>query len=210
MPVPGAAYPVNLHLAGQRCLVVGGGPVAARKIEGLLTAGADVYVVAIRAGDEVRALGVPVHERPYEAQDLTGCCLAISATGDPAVDSSVYRDGTSAGVLVNSADDPAHCHFTLPAVARRGDLQITVSSGGRSPAMASWLRDELAGQIGPAHLELLEILAAEREALRSRGIGTENLDWRGALESGMLEDIGNGRVEAAKERLRACLSSSSD
>jgi siroheme synthase (precorrin-2 oxidase/ferrochelatase) len=85
-----------------------------------------------------------------------------------------------------------------------------VSTGGRSPAAAAWVRDRLAEEIGPDYGTLVAILAEERDRLRAAGVSSESLDWRGALESGMLEDIGNGRVTEAKERLRACLSSSSD
>lgn len=205
-----AAYPVNLLLHGRRCLVVGGGPVAARKVQGLLAVDAEVQVVAKEVGEEVRALGVPVHERAYEPDDLRGCWLAITATGVPEVDGAVQRDADAAGIFVNAADDPGHCSFTLPATHRQGDILVAVSTAGRSPALAAWLRDELAEQVGPAHQMLLEVLSEERERLRARGVATEDLNWRGALRSGMLEDINNGRIEAAKERLRACLSSSSD
>lgn len=203
-------YPVNLLLEGRRCLVVGGGHVAARKAEGLVGAGAAVHVVASVAGPEVRALDVTIDERPYVKDDLSGCVLAISATGDPAVEEQVFRDGLEAGVLVNGADDPVHCMFTLPAVARRGAIQLTVSTGGRSPALSTWLRDRLATHLGEDDVTLLELLAEERDRLRAAGVATEGLDWRGALESGMLEEVGSGRIDSAKERLRACLSSSSD
>ncbi len=210
MPITGPTYPVNLLLTGQRCLVVGGGRVAAHKAEGLLAAGAVVHLVAVQVGEGARALPLTWDERPYAASDLDGVRLVISATGDPEVDGAVFADAEAAGVLVNSADDPAHCRCTLPSVVRRGDLQVAISTGGRSPALAAWLRERLGDELGPEYALLLDVLAEERERLRAEGIATEGLDWRGALASGMLEMVHQGRIAEAKERLRACLSSSSD
>jgi precorrin-2 dehydrogenase/sirohydrochlorin ferrochelatase len=131
------------------------------------------------------------------------------ATDDPAVNHAVFADGEAAGVWVNSADDPANCAFTLPARIRRGDLLVTVSTGGTSPALASWLRGRLDADLGPEFATLLDILSEERNALKAAGRSTEGLDWQSALESGMLDLVREGRLAEAKERLQACLSSSS-
>jgi precorrin-2 dehydrogenase/sirohydrochlorin ferrochelatase len=207
----GPLFPVNLRLAGERVLVVGGGRVAAQKVRALLEAGARVTVVAPEVEPELNGLGgVTVHTRPYERGEVAGYRLVVAATGETDVNQAVYDDGEAVGVWVNSADDPERCSVTLPARIRRGDLLVTVSTGGRSPAMASWLREELAGQIGPEHEVLLELLAEERERLQAEGVATEPLNWRGAIRSGMLERIRDGNVPEARELLRACLSSSSD
>jgi len=209
-PLP-PLYPVNLVVEGRPCLVVGGGRVAARKAEGLLACGARVHVVAEEVGNEVRALsGVTWEERPYERGEVAGYRLATAATDSDEVNDAVFRDGEQAGVWVNSADDPAHCSFTLPSVVRRGALMITVSTGGRSPALAAWLKGRLATEIGPEYEVLLDLLAAEREAVRAQGRSTEQLDWQKALDSDMLDLIRTGQVTHARERLQACLSSSSD
>ncbi|HEV2758987.1 MAG TPA: bifunctional precorrin-2 dehydrogenase/sirohydrochlorin ferrochelatase [Acidimicrobiales bacterium] len=204
-------YPVNLVLDGRRCLVVGGGRVALRKVEGLLACGARVRVVAPRISPDLRALSqVVFEERRWQPDDLAGMWLVIAATDDPAVNGAVYDAGQRAGIWVNGADDPAHCSFTLPSVVRRGDLQVTVSTGGRSPALASWLRRRLEGEIGPEYETLLDILATERDGLRAAGVSTEGLDWRSALDSDMLDLIRTGDLTHARERLQTCLSSSSD
>ena len=209
VPVDAPLYPVNLVVAGRRCLVVGGGPVAARKAGGLAACGAEVHLVARRVGPEVRALtGVQWEERPYVAGEVAGYRLAVTATGDPAVDASVSRDGEAAGVWVNSADDPANCSFTLPAVVRRGPVVVTVSTGGHSPALAVWLKERLAADVGPEYEVLAGLLSAERDAVRARGRSTEDIDWRSALDSDMLDLIRSGHLQQAKERLQACLSSS--
>lgn len=204
-------YPVNLVLDGRACLVVGGGRVAVRKVEGLLACGARVTVVATRVAPELRdRAGVSVVERPWQPGDMVGAWLVIAATDDPAVNRAVYEAGERAGVWVNGADDPANCAFTLPSVVRRGDLQVAVSTGGRSPALATWLRRRLEGEIGPEYADLLDLLADERDGLKAAGRSTEGLDWQSALDSDMLGLIRTGDLVHARERLQTCLSSSSD
>jgi siroheme synthase-like protein len=205
-------YPVNLLVSGRRCVVVGAGRVAARKIAALLDAGATVHVVAPELGSEVRdwqaAQAVTVDERPFVADDLDGAWLATSATPDPAVNQAVYAAGESRQIFVNAADDPDRCSFTLMSVVRQGDLVVTIGTGGRSPALATYLTDHVASEMGPEWGVLLELLSEERERIRATGTPTETLDWRRALDSGMLDLIRTGRVAQAKELLRACLSSS--
>ncbi len=203
-------YALHLRLAGQPCLVVGGGPVAARKARGLLDAGARVTLVAPEIATEVADLpGLDLQRRPYRGGEAAGYRLVITATGRAEVDEQVYRDGEALGVLVNSADDPDHCRFILPAVVRQGPLLATFSTSGRSPALASWLRRRYADELGPEYLVLLELLTEQRRLLQDQGVPTEGLDWQPALDSGMLELIREGHLAEAKERLEACLSSSS-
>lgn len=216
MPVEVPLYPVNLVLAGRRCLVVGGGEVAAQKVAGLLECRADVVVVAPVVGDAVRSLAATAtgtlrwEERPYRAGEVAGYRLAITATDDPAVNRAVFTDGEAHGVLVNSADDPANCAFTLPARIRRGPLLVTFSTGGHSPALATWLRRRYDREFGPEYVTLIELLAEARRELQAQGRSTEGRDWQSALDSGMLDLVREGRLAEAKERLQACLSSSSD
>ena len=153
---------------------------------------------------------VTVARRRYERGEVAGYRLAVAATGDPAVNQQVYDDGEAVGVWVNSADDPERCSVTLPARVERGRLLVTVSTGGHSPAVAAWVRDRLADQLGTEYDTLVGLLADARSEVLAQGRSTEGLDWRGALDSGILELIRAGRLEAAKERLGACLSSSSD
>ncbi|HEX2047571.1 MAG TPA: bifunctional precorrin-2 dehydrogenase/sirohydrochlorin ferrochelatase [Acidimicrobiales bacterium] len=202
---------MNLVLDGRSCLVVGGGKVALRKVEGLLACGGRVTVVAPSIDPELRGLpGVTFLERAWQPVDLDGMWLVIAATDDAAVNAAVYAEGERRGVWVNGADDPAHCSFTLPSVVRRGDLQVTVSTGGRSPALATWLRRRLEGEIGPEYAALLDLLATERDGLKAAGRSTEGLDWQSALDSDMLGLIRNGDLAHARKRLQTCLSSSSD
>jgi precorrin-2 dehydrogenase/sirohydrochlorin ferrochelatase len=211
MPVEAPLYPVNLVVAGRRCLVVGGGRVAAQKAAELAACGAEVHVVAPEIASATAAIaGVVCHTRAYEPGEVAGYRLAVTATDDPAVNRQVFLEGEAAGVWVNSADDPANCAFTLPSRVRRGDLLVTFSTGGRSPALATWLRRRFSEEIGPEYLTLMDLLAEERARLQREGVPTEGLDWQGALDSGMLELVREGHLAEAKERLQACLSSSSD
>jgi precorrin-2 dehydrogenase / sirohydrochlorin ferrochelatase len=206
-------YPVNLLVRGRRVVVVGGGRIAARKIQSLLDAGAHVEVVAPAVGAEVRAFAeggrLVLHERRFEAADVEGAWLALTATDDPAVNAAVHTAAEAARVWVNSADDPANCSFTLMSVIRRGDLVVTVGTGGRSPALAAHLRRRLYEEIGPEYETLLEVLADAREALRGAGRSTEDADWQSAFDRGIVEMVRTGRVDEARELLRTCLSSSS-
>jgi len=205
-----ASYPVNLLVAGREVLVVGGGRVALEKARGLVEAGAVVTVVAPDVDDELAGIeGITVERRPYRAGEAAGYRLAVAATGDAAVNQAVFDDGEKAGVWVNAADDPRRCSYTLPARVRRGDLLLTVSTGGRSPALAAWLREELESGFGPEYATLLDVLAEERERLREQGRPTVGPGWREALRSGMLDRIREGDLAGARELLRTCLSSSS-
>lgn len=207
MPFDQPLYPVNLSLAGRRCLVVGGGPVALSKTRELVVCGAEVDVVAPEILDDFADLdGVICHSRKYAKGEVAGYRLAITATSDPAVNRQVFEEGEKAGVWVNSADDPVNCAFALPARVRQGPLLVTFSTSGSSPALSTWLRRRYGPEFGPEFAVLIEILTEQRAQLQADGRSTEGLDWQGALDSGMLELIREGHLAEAKERLQACLS----
>lgn len=210
MPVDAPLYAVNLVLAGRPCLVVGGGRVAVQKARGLVDAGADVTVVAPDIAPEFAEMGVTITQRAYRSPEAGDYRLALAATGDPVVNQQVHDDADAAGVWINSADDPERCTFVLPARVRQGRLLVTISTGGHSPALSAWLRERLGNELGPEYDVLIGVLAEVRAEIQASGRGTESLDWRAALDSGILDLVRAGRPEEAKERLRACLSSSSD
>ena len=164
-------------------LVVGAGPVAARKVDGLVAAGARVRVVATDvSGSLDRAEVEEIRERPYERGDLDGMRLVVTATGDSGVDAAVAADATAAGVWVNAADQPADCSFILPAIARNGRLSIAVSTGGASPALARRLRDHAGRLLSDEVVALADDLAGRREAVRAAGGSTEDVDWSALLD----------------------------
>lgn len=209
-PLP-EQYPVNLIVAGRPCLVVGGGEVAARKVDGLRSGGARVTVVAPRMCDTIRRRSeLTLEYRPYQPGDLDGYWLAVAATDDAAVNQAVFIEGEGRRIWVNGADDPDHCSFTLPSVVRRGSISVAISTGGRSPALAAWLRRRLSDEMGPEYEVLLDLLSSERRAIKAQGRSTEALDWQSALDSELLTLIRAGDVISARDRLHTCLSSSSD
>ena len=210
MPVDGPQYPINLVLRGRPVLVVGGGPVAASKIDGLLVGGADtVTVVAPEIVAQIEAMPVDLQRRRYRDGEAAEYRLVVTATDDPAVNRQVFLDAEDAGVWVNSADDPENCTFTLPARVRRGPLLVTFATGGHSPALAKWLRARFEAEFGPEYDALLEILSTERERLLAEGRSTEGLPWQEALDHGLLDLLRSQRTAEARELLRSCLSSSS-
>ena len=203
MTSPPTPYPVNLCLAGQPVLVVGGGPVAARKVEALLRAGARVTVVAPAAAEAIAGQPeVTWQRRSYQPPEANSYRLVVTATNDPAVNARVAQDCADANIFVNSADDPANCTFTLPSVARRGDLQVAVSTSGRSPALARWLRKRIEREIDSGYATLLELLAETRGEAKAAFATSEIPGWEAALDRGLLELVRVGRTDEARSLLR--------
>ncbi len=213
-------YPVALSVGGRRCLVVGGGPIATRKVEGLLRCRADVVVVAPDIVDPLRLLArhtaeepgagsLVLHERRYEPGEAGGYRLVVTATGDPEVDHTVAGDADAAGVWVNSADDVANCTFLLPAIHRSGDVTVAVSTGGASPALAGWLRDQVAAAIGDEAGILAALLSQARRWVQAEGRSTETVDWSAILSGPVTDLVRAGRIDDARQLLRTSIEASS-
>ena len=181
-------YPVMLDLGEVPVLVVGGGRVAFRKAQGLAAVGAVVTVIAPEVVPELVELAVEVQQRPYAPGDAARFRLVITATDDPAVNAMVAADATAAGVWVNSADDPANCTFILPAVARRGPVVVSISTGGASPALASHLRARIQNEVLTENVErAAHELAAQRAEFHAQGISTESIDWTDRVRTALGE-----------------------
>ncbi len=202
--LPAGTYPVNLDLSRRPCLVVGGGAVAARKIARLAAAGAAVTVVAPDIRPSIPAvagdLPITIHRRPYRRGEAASYRLVITATDDPSVNRRVYLDCESAGVWCNSADDLDNCSFILPAVVRRDDVLVTVSTTGRSPAVASWLRRRIDDVLSPHIGRLVDAAAQARERIRRTHGTTEAVDWAATLDrhgGHLLELVAGGRADEA-------------
>jgi siroheme synthase-like protein len=176
-------FPVNLNLVGRPCLLVGAGRVALRKAGQLVACGADLTVVAPEVDPGFADLAVTVVRRAFRVDDLAGMRLVVTATGDPSVDQVVYDEAERRGIWVNSADDPDRCSFTLPAVLRRGPVMVTVSTGGASPALSSWLREQLETLLEPELADVAAELALERARVHAEGGSTEAVDWRPIIEA---------------------------
>jgi siroheme synthase-like protein len=175
-------YPVVLDLTDVPVLVVGGGVIAGRKADGLLQAGARVTVVAPWVQPELAARAAEVRLRPYEAADLAGHQLVMTATDVPAVNAQVATDARAIGMWVNSADDPVNCSFILPAVTRRGPVVVAVGTDGASPALARHLRDRIANEVlTPGTEAVAAEMARQRAEFHAQGISTETVEWSDRL-----------------------------
>jgi siroheme synthase-like protein len=204
-----AYYPMFLEMKGRPCLVVGGGQVAARKVEGLLAADARVSVVSPSLDPEIAKLKAERRiqhiSRQYQQGDLKGYALVIAATDDAATNERVVLDARQSGILVNVVDEPALCDFIVPSVIRRGDVVLAISTGGLSPALARWLRQELETYLSEDFERLARLLAQVRAELRERGIDVPPEAWQRAIDSQLLELVAAARHDEARQRLLSAL-----
>ncbi len=192
-------FPMFLKLEGKRCLVVGAGKVGEPKIGSLIGTGAHIRVIALQASDAVKAWAsvgkITLELRPFTAEDLDGAFLAVVATASRALNISIYRDAQRRGTLCNVVDDPAYCDFYYPAVVRRGDLQIAISTSGQSPSLAQRLRQQLERQFGEEYADWVAelgetrrlVLASDLDAARKREL-LHALASREALNAALAEE----------------------
>jgi precorrin-2 dehydrogenase / sirohydrochlorin ferrochelatase len=193
-------YPVNLDMTNKRCVVVGGGDVAERKVERLLECGAQVTVVSKSLTPALKArkkTGQMDHiDRDYEDQALDGAFMVIGATNRNDVNERVSKEAMARGLLVNIVDDPDRCNFILPSLVQQGDLSIAISTGGKSPALAKKLRKELEKQYGPEYQTLLVIMGILRKRILAG-------DQRAADNKAVFEDLVHSDIlQAIREKDR--------
>jgi precorrin-2 dehydrogenase / sirohydrochlorin ferrochelatase len=169
-------FPAFLKLAGRRCLVVGGGRVAEEKIEGLLRAQAEVCVVAPSATPRIRTWAragkIRWEVRTFRSSDLLGAFLIVAATTSPVLHRQIYEQAKRRGVLCNTVDDPEHCDFYYGAIVHRGSLQIAISTGGLSPALAQRIRKRLEREFGSEYESWLKEIGATRQQLLGKPISS--------------------------------------
>jgi uroporphyrin-III C-methyltransferase/precorrin-2 dehydrogenase/sirohydrochlorin ferrochelatase len=170
-------FPIFVKLAGRRCLVVGAGTVGQAKIQSLLDAGAKVHVVAPRGTATVtkweQSSAISWDVREFQPSDLESAFLVIAATNSSATNAIIHQEAQRRNILCNSVDDPENCDFYYGSVVRRGDLQIAISTAGKSPALAQRLRQDLERQIGPEYTEWVDELGREREKLFAQSLDPE-------------------------------------
>ncbi len=165
-------YPINLDIKNRNCLVVGGGAVGTRKVNTLLECGARVIVVSPNPTRQLTKLAtagaITLTQRAYRSTDLNGTFLVIGATDDENLNQQISNDAAQTNTLCNIADRPEACNFILPSIVRRGDLVITISTSGKSPALAKRLRQKLETQFGKEYTEFLLLMGAIRKKLLSQ------------------------------------------
>lgn len=203
-------YPLFLKISGKRCVVVGGGGVALRKVDSLLEHGADVTVVSPDTCPQMARLAqagmIRLVQRGYQSGDLAGALLVIAATDDRETNLRVSRDAAEAGALVNVVDDAEISDFIVPSVVRRGDLTIAISTSGKSPALARKLRAHLETSFGEEYAALVDLVEDVRREVKPRNIDAE--DWQKALDLDLLAGlIREGKTDKARDRLLTALTS---
>jgi len=210
--MPGVKYyPLFMDLAGRACLVVGAGAVAARKARSLLECGAVVTVVGERPAAAFRSLerrGVTVLPRRFQARDVGRQALVIAATDDRTVNAAVSAAARRRGIPVNAVDDPPNCTFIVPAVVRRGDLTVAISTGGKSPAAARLVKERIASMLGEEHAALVRLLGTHRGRMKEQvpRQGNRARAWRRMLDEGVLESLERGDRIGATKTVHRCLS----
>lgn len=200
-------YPVNLLIEGKPCLVIGGGLVAERKVRSLVAAGAVVTVISpqLTSGltELVEQKQIFYADRPYQSGDAAGYLLVICAANNPEVNQLASKEAQERNSLVNVVDAPEIGNFNVPAKVARGDLLLTVSTGGRSPALARRLREKLAEEYGPEYGLYLELLAKARQKVKTQLHSSQERlwFWRETLDDEILALLRQGRTQEAEAKI---------
>jgi precorrin-2 dehydrogenase/sirohydrochlorin ferrochelatase len=194
-------YPVFWNIAGKKCVVVGGGEVAERKVKRLLECGAKVIVISPQLTPELAQLNekkiIGHIAQEYSGKYIHGAALVVGATDDEKTNAAISSDARRKGISVNIVDDPQKCDFILPSLMERGDLTIAIGTGGKSPALARYLREELESKYGKEYEIFLNILGNLRPRIpKNNSIGK---DWFSSLlAAGMLDVIKEKNWEKVK------------
>lgn len=192
-------YPVTLDIRDRLCVVVGGGTVAERKVEGLLAVAATVRVVSPELTGTLRRLAeggrIFWERKEFSAADVDGAWLVFAATDAPVVQAAVLAAARQRGCLVNMADAPADCDFHVPAVLRRGDLLVSVATSGASPVLAALLKRWLEREIGGEYAVLARFLAGLRTQLQTQPLSSaeKKILFQKMLDSDIVQWIRTGR-----------------
>ncbi|MDE2889678.1 MAG: bifunctional precorrin-2 dehydrogenase/sirohydrochlorin ferrochelatase [Gemmatimonadota bacterium] len=208
-----AAYPIFLDLRNRRCVVVGGGSVAGRKVLGLLAAGARVTVIAPAVSEPLEGLAAEgrVHlvRRDFHRRDVEGAALAFAATDSSMVNDEVVQAGNECGIPVNRADRADQGDFTVPSTLRRGGFQVAVSTAGASPAYARMIRRHLEEILGPEHGCVVDYLDRLRTRVMSRfpeSPARRKAVWDLLVNWETVDLVRRERWDELDRKVRACLS----
>ena len=198
-------YPIFLDINTKRCVVVGGGHVAERRVKSLLECGAMVKIISPELSRNLELMAekkfIEVVKRDFRSGDLEGAFLAIAASDQAEVNSMVVEEARRRGVLVDSSTEPTAGNFILPSVVRSGGLAIAISTSGGSPALARMIREEIEQSLGPEHATLIKLVSEVRAEFRRRGKQIPFEVWRNCIDPELLGLIKKGKVATARERL---------
>jgi siroheme synthase-like protein len=200
-------YPIFLNLTNELSVVVGGGAIAEGKVTALLEADAKVQVIAPEVTPALQELAengtITWEQRTYLDGDLTGAAIAISATDDPEVNHRVWDEAKRRGILINVVDDVPYCNFIAPAIVRRGDITLAISTNGKMPALAAHMRREMDKSFGDEYLRLLDLTAPLRVELNAKHLPytTRQQLWRKLFEETELIPLLRQGEDTAAEKL---------
>ncbi len=199
-------YPIFLNLNDRKCVVVGGGLVAFRKVKSMLDCGAKVEVISPQVCDDLAKMSInsqfKIILRTYCPGDLEGASFVIAATDEPGINQQVANDGKLAKILVNVVDDAAQSDFIVPSYFSRGDVTIAVSTAGKSPALARKIRTNLEKDFGDEFAELATLISEVRSSLKTEGVRIDGDSWQKALDiDNLLDLIKNAGKDEARQQL---------
>lgn len=187
---PSAYYPLFLKVTGRKCVVVGGGQVALRKVEALLDRRANVEVISPALCSELNKLAesaeIAVLRKHYQSGDLQGAFMVIAATEEHNINIEVAKEARQRAVLVNVVDDPDHSDFIVPSCINRGDITVAISTAGKSPALARKIRARLEKEIGEEYAALVLLIEEVRAEIKRLGIKVSSDDWQKSLDLDLL------------------------
>ena len=200
-----AHYPVYLNLTGKKCIVFGGGPIAEDKIAKLQSTGAQVTIVSPTVTPNLQAWAhrgdFQWQPREYQAGDMEGAFLSIAATNDRQVNHEIFQEAERLGVLINVVDDPEQGTFIAPAVVRRGQVTLAISTGGASPALARKLREALTEDAVLEWADLARVLSLARKVVKKRGLTVDPQRWQCCITTELLQLAQSGHEDQALSSL---------
>ena len=206
-------YPVFLSLKGKPCVVIGGGEVAERKVRSLLESGASVSLISPKSSPVILEMvgrgEMQWNPRQYADGDLKGAFLAIAATDRREVNEAIAEEATREGMLLNVVDVPHLCTFIAPAVVKRGEVSVAISTGGASPALARKIKESLKDADALEYAHLAGILSSARTELKRQGIQVHPDRWQRCINQELVAIVKDGRTEEALDRLMSALTQSS-
>lgn len=196
-------YPIYLDIEERNVVIIGGGNVCARKAETMMKYGARVTVVSPELTDEIEQWAregcLAIQRKPYESSDLDGAHIVIASTDDQSVNEQIAADCRARRIPVNVVDVTPLCEFIVPAIIEKGSIQIAVSTGGKSPALARTLKEDLQRAIGPEYAEINDVLGSLRDGAKK--VLPTDVDRKrffdGIIASGVLEMLRDGRRKQA-------------
>lgn len=196
-----SAYPIALTLEGKRVLLVGGGVIADGKLDALLHAGADLTVVSPEVNPRIAAFAaagkITLHRRTFQSGDLDDMFVVIAATDDRSLNARIVTEARAARILTQAVDDIPYCDFFAVAIVRRGDLQLGISTNGRSPAFARWMRERLDADLPAEYGDLLDVLGEVRDTIKASGPIPQYDHWQAAISDEVFAALRKGDRQAA-------------